>query len=270
MKEGKPLDRVYDAHMHLSSTIRKHNNPKILEVALSQGLAGGLDVGSDLSEDRERFTIIQNYPNIYFSTGIYPDGVTKGALEPQLRELEAHIEEFKPVAIGEIGIDFHWNFGTPMEQVELCTRQIEIANSYGLPVIIHNRLGDSAIMEVLKKTPVPQGLMFHCFSSDTTLAEFAIDRGYYISFAGNLTFSNAHGLRKVAGMVPSELLMVETDSPYLTPHPHRGKPNDSSRIMHTIQCMAETRGDSIEAVVGYTGDNFKRFLGLSTDEDRKR
>ncbi len=261
--DEQPLAGVYDAHMHLCSTIEKHQNSNILEIALSQGLAGALDVGSSLEEDEERFSTVQQYPQVAFSCGIYPDGVTKGPIDPQIKQLKEHIERFKPVAIGEIGIDFHWNFGTPQGQIELCSKQINLANEYGLPVIIHNRLGDSAIQQILTDTPPQYGAMFHCFSSDMTLAKFAIEHGYFVSFAGNLTFKNSHQLRKVAAHIPWELLLVETDAPYLTPHPHRGKPNESSQIIHTIKTMAEVRGESIDQVIGYTGNNFRRFIASS-------
>lgn len=258
----KPLAGIYDAHMHLASTMAKHKNRHILHTALEQGLAGGLDMGSSLEEDAARFAITQQYPSIHFACGIYPDGVTKGPVDPQIAQLAQHIELYNPVAIGEIGIDFHWNFGTPEEQIELCSKQIELANSYKLPVVIHNRLGDKTIMQLLTNTPPQYGLMFHCFSSDNELATYAIERKYYISFAGNLTFKNAHGLRKVMRQVPKELLLVETDSPYLTPHPYRGKPNDPSKIIHTLEVMAEYRDESLAEVITYTANNFRTFLSL--------
>ncbi len=260
----KPLEGVYDAHFHLASTIQKHDNIQILDKALDLGLAGGIDVGSDLDQDQSRFDIIKNYPQIQFSCGIYPDGVTKGDINSQIDRLSKHIDLFSPSAIGEIGVDFHWNFGTPELQIELCEKQIQLANDRGLPVIIHNRKGDDALKQILTSTPPKYGLMLHCFSSNISMAEFAIDRGWYISFAGNLTFSNAHDLRKVMGIVPQELLLVETDSPYLTPHPYRGTANDPSMIIHTIEVMAEYRGVAKEVIIAQTGQNFLNFLQLPT------
>ncbi len=261
LTKRKPLEGVYDAHFHLLSTIQKHGNPHILDKALALGLTGGIDVGSDLDEDQSRFNTLANYPQIRFSCGIYPDGVTKGPIDPQIERLSRHIDRFSPSAIGEIGVDFHWNFGTPELQIELCKKQIQLANDRGLPIIIHNREGDDVLKQIISEIPPRHGAMLHCFSSGVSLAEFAIDRGFFISFAGNITFSNAHGLRKVMAMVPKELLLVETDSPYLTPHPHRGTQNDPSMILHTIEVMAEHRGVSSESVISQTAQNFLRFLG---------
>jgi TatD DNase family protein len=167
-------------------------------------------------------------------------------------------------AIGETGIDLYRLYAPVKVQQDAFVFQLDLAREFNLPVIIHNRDADQPLIECLDSVPRGVTGVVHCFSSDTKAAEAFLERGLYISFAGNLTYKNASALRSVAGTIPLDRILAETDSPYLSPHPYRGKPNHPGRVGHTITVLAEIHNVSPEDMAGITRDNFFRLFGAKS------
>jgi len=164
------------------------------------------------------------------------------------------------MALGEIGLDYHYDEPPKETQKAVFIRQLELAKKLDVPVIIHNRDSDGEMMDILKKYDLP--LLMHCFSSSNEIAKLAIKRGYYISLAGTVTFKNARSLHEIAQTVPLEKLLIETDCPYLTPEPYRGKRNYPALVGYTAMKIAELRGITVEEVAKITYDNAVKFYRI--------
>jgi TatD DNase family protein len=175
--------------------------------------------------------------------------------------LETHIRNGAPeiVAIGETGLDFHYRKETAEAQKALFEMQLGLAEQYRLPVIIHCREAESEVVDCLKRHPAVTGVI-HCFTGSTAFATTVLDLGMMISFSGILTFRNAQSLRDTAGMVPEDMLLVETDSPYLAPEPHRGQKNEPALLPATVKCLAGARGNSPEEIARITEANARRLF----------
>lgn len=197
---------------------------------------------------------------VYSALGLYP-GIAAQDPEGELKRLEILVEEFKPAAIGEIGLDYHWNYGTPDLQRHLFASQIRLANRFSLPVIIHTRNADRDTASVLKATPPNRGGILHCFSSDWDFACVCLDLGLFISFAGNLTYKKSDSLRDTAIRLPAESLLVETDSPYLAPDGRRGKTNTPLFIPAVYDILADIRGVKMNHLIDDVNRNFFNLLG---------
>jgi TatD DNase family protein len=167
-------------------------------------------------------------------------------------------------AIGEIGLDYHYNLSPPEAQREVFRRQIRVARSLSLPVIVHHREAESDLLSILEEENVGEvGGILHSFTSDLKTAESAIAMGMLVSFSGILTFKNAAPLRDVARSLPLDRILVETDCPYLAPVPHRGKRNEPAFVLDTLKCLAEVRGIDVGEAARATDENFRRFFDLA-------
>lgn len=255
------LANYVDTHFHSLHMMKK--GTKIHELCRQlrkTGFAGGIDIGVDPDDVKERYELLRDFPVIRLSTGLYPGYAgekNRGAL---LTELERNIAAFPIVALGEIGIDCYHDFAPPEEQQELFADCISIANDADLPIIVHNREADSYVYETLKKHPPKRGGIIHCFSSHREWAERFVEAGFYISFAGNITYRKAEPLQETALAVPRDRLLVETDSPYLSPHPHRGKSNNPGQIIHTYQCIANLLSMDAQDLVDQVRENFFHII----------
>jgi len=168
---------------------------------------------------------------------------------------------FKPItAIGEIGLDWHWNYGTKKQQMELFEAQIQLADKYKLPVLIHNREADQDILNILKQNSLNSRGILHCFSSDYETAVKLIDMGLYISFAGNVSYKKNSVLREVASKIPVESILLETDSPYLSPQQVRGKPNHPGHIAYTYETVADCQNIPLKEFINSIKNNFKSLF----------
>lgn len=236
---------MIDTHFHSAVMRNKGMVPvQLLERAFSeQVIDWAVDIGTRPGDIVERIRDVGAFGNLFFTCGIYPSMAINGdfgALLDLLRD-DIAIHRERIVAVGECGIDLHWDYGDVETQQELLALQIELANEYSLPVVIHNREADREVLEVLQRFPPNAGGVMHCYSSGPEhLPEF-LDLGMYISFAGNLTFKNARPLRDAAEQVPLDRVVFETDSPYLTPVPHRGKQNHPAMVEHTYRFFSELR-----------------------------
>jgi TatD DNase family protein len=212
--------------------------------------------------DLEHFDDVHNlalaHPSIYASVGVHPTEVD--GKDPSVDELIELSESDRIIAIGETGLDyFHIKKIDADWQRDRFRRHIEVSNCTGKPMIIHTREAKKDTVKIMREEKVQAGVM-HCFSEDWETAKAALDLGFYISFSGILTFNSAKELREVAKKVPEDRLLVETDSPYLTPMPHRGRPNSPAFTYHVAEKLAEVRGSSIEAIAETTTNNFKRLF----------
>jgi len=212
--------------------------------------------------DLEHFDDVHNlalaHPSIYASVGVHPTEVA--GKDPSVDELIELSKSDRVIAIGETGLDyFHINKDGADWQRDRFRRHIEASNRTGKPMIIHTREAKKDTIAIMREEKVQAGVM-HCFSEDWETAKAALDLGFYISFSGILTFNSAKDLREVAKKVPEDRLLVETDSPYLTPMPHRGRPNSPAFTYHVAEKLAEVRGSSIKAIAEITTNNFKRLF----------
>lgn len=259
------LKGMIDTHFHgLIMEQKELDTKKILRQSFDLGLEYAVDIGIEMSDIPKRLNLLKEFKNILFAAGNYPAEVENDSTLNLIKILEKVIEEnnypdnknHKISAIGEIGLDWHWNYGTKKQQMELFETQINLANKYNLPVLIHNREADTEIIEILQKTRPVAGGILHCFSSNYETAVKLLDMGLYISFAGNVSYKKNNSLREVASKIPVNSIFAETDSPYLSPRKVRGKANHPGHIGYTYETLAECQKLPIENFIQTVRNNF--------------
>jgi TatD DNase family protein len=202
---------------------------------------------------------------VSFAVGIHPHhaGEHAGDLDGAVRRLDAALTEHGAVALGEIGLDYHYDFSPRDIQQEVFRRQLRLARARALPVIIHTREAADDTFQVLRDEGAGLRVVFHCFTGGLPMARRAIEAGAWLSFAGIVTFPKAAELREVAAMVPADRILVETDSPYLAPVPFRGKRNEPAFVANVVEALATVRGRSAAEIARETTANFGRLFGPS-------
>ncbi len=245
-----------DAHAHLDAC----DEPAATLVgrAHEAGVTRIVTIGTGIDSCRSALAIADGHEGVFAALGIDPhqSGTPEAERLDELRELLAHP---KAVAVGETGLDTVRRYATPIEQRRLLDAQLELAEERGLPVVIHNRGADEETAAALE--PFSGTVVLHCFSSPE-LAPLAVERGYYVSFAGNATYSKTAALREAATVIPSDRILVETDSPYLAPQPVRGRPNEPGYVVHTIATLAGARGETFAELAAATHANAAAAFGL--------
>jgi TatD DNase family protein len=252
---------LVDSHCHLDFPDFGAELEAVIGRARAAGVATMVTICTRLTEFERVRSIAERYENIWCSVGIHPH---EAASEPvtaaaKLAELARHP---KVVGIGETGLDYHYDHSPRERQREVFRAHIEAARLAGLPLIVHSRNADADTVELLEEGAAAGGLtgVIHCFSSTDVLAKGALALGFYISLSGILTFRNAEDLRRIAREVPGDRLLVETDSPYLAPVPHRGKRNEPAFVAHTAAFLAALRGQEPAAIAAETTANFRRLF----------
>lgn len=222
---------MIDSHFHSLEMIKKGLDvEKLMKKCVQLGLSAAIDVGIRADDLQARKRMIGSIEEVYFSAGIHPGESKNEDVLYSLETLKHTIVSNSVVALGEIGLDWYRNHGTPARQKALFIEQLDLSNELSLPVIIHNRNADQEVLDILSDhKPVFGGIM-HCFSSEYATAKKCIDLGFLISFAGNVTYNNAHSIRETAGKIPLDSILVETDAPYLSPQKYRGNLNFSGHI----------------------------------------
>jgi TatD DNase family protein len=247
---------VTDSHAHLDGC---EGSPEaILDRACEVGIDRVITIGTGIDSSRAAIAIAEEVEGVYAAVGIDPHqaGTTEATRVGELRELLAHP---KVVAVGETGLDTVRRFASLLEQRRLFDAELELASELGLPVVVHSR---EAATETASALETFAGtVILHCFSSPELLPA-ALERRYYVSFAGNVTYPKAEELRQSARAVPLDRLLVETDSPYLAPQPVRGRPNEPAYLVHTVAALAEARGEDVRVVAGATHENASSAFGL--------
>jgi len=249
-----------DTHCHLYYKDLKNDIQAVLDRASQLGVNRFICVGTNLVDSRICLELAKKHKPIYASVGIHPHD-SKGVPIDYLDQIKELLEFNKMIAIGEIGLDYFRNISKPEIQIRVFREQMELAESLGKPVIFHNRDADEDVLKILSDFSSVTGVA-HCFSSDQQTAKKLLDMGYYISFSGNLTFKNSH-LPKIAEKLPLDRLLVETDSPYLSPVPYRGKPNEPGRTRFVAEKLAELHNVSLEIIAKKTSENVNRLFRLS-------
>lgn len=248
---------LVDSHCHLDRiNLDKYNGDfdAMLLNAERAGVLHMLCVCVDLKSFSQVHAIALKYKNIYASVGIHPD--ENNPDNPTFDELVALAKQDKIVAIGETGLDY-FHDGDPKEQQERFRMHIEVAKTVSKPLIIHTRNAREDTIRIMREAHAEQvGGVMHCFTEDLDMAEKAMALGFYISFSGIVTFKNAKDLQNLAQQIPLEKMLIETDAPYLTPDPHRGKPNEPAFVSIVADKIAQLRGISFEEVAAQTTKNF--------------
>lgn len=244
-----------DSHTHINSLVLKNPSQEIERINHDKSLINVINVSLDISTTKESITISEQHHKFYSTAGIHPLYVDNQNIE-ELINLAKHN---KVVAIGEIGLDSAKQ--NHQIQLEYLVRQIIIANELKLPVIIHANNSNKEIIEVFKTIVKPKyGCVFHCFQPDMETMKYLADNGYYISFAGRITYKNAKKSLEIASLVPRELFLVETDSPYISPEPFRNEINSSTNLPIIIRRIAEIRNETYKEIEKQTELNTKRLF----------
>ena len=255
---------IFDSHAHYDDEAFNEDRPALLENLPAQGVCRVVNVGADLQGCYDAVALAAQYPYIYAAAGIHPECV-KDAPAGALAQVEALLDRPKVVAVGEIGLDYHFEDNAPRGvQKEWFGRQLELANRHGLPVIIHDRDAHGDVMELLRKHR-PKGVV-HCFSGSVEMARETIRLGMYVGLGGAVTFKNARVPVEVAADLPLDRLLLETDAPYMAPVPFRGKRCDSSMIARTAARIAEIRNMPVEELLTAARQNASRLFGIPLEE----
>lgn len=256
-----------DSHCHLSFPELKSQLPTVLEAMQAAGVGKALCICTTLEEFPQVLELAQHHPTLWASVGVHPDN--EGVQEPTVETLVQLAAHPRVVAIGETGLDYYRLNGRSIEhdmgwQRERFRVHLRAARLTGKPAVIHTRASSADLLAILKEEG--QGLrgVLHCFTEDLATAQAAVAMGLYISFSGILTFRNAEDLRQVAKALPRERVLIETDSPYLAPVPHRGKLNTPANVPYVAAELARLWGQSIDAVAETTRANAEALFGMSS------
>lgn len=255
--------QVVDTHAHLDSPEFQAELPQLLERARAAGVERVVAVATSLASSRACIALATQHAGVFATVGVHPNH-SHEALPGDWQAIEELARQPAVVALGETGLDRHWDFAPFDLQTEYFERHLALSAQTGLPVIIHTRDCEADMLRVLgnaaSRGPL-RGVM-HSFVGDLAAAEQYLSWGMYISFAGMLTFKKSQPLRDVAEKIPLERLLVETDSPYLAPHPLRGKTNEPAHVVHTLRCLAEVKGMTVSEMAQITTRNAQTLFQL--------
>jgi TatD DNase family protein len=240
---------VTDTHAHLDACAEPAD--ELVTRARTAGVTRIVSVGSGLDSCRETLAIAARSEGVFAALGIHPHQAAEPDAD-RLDELRQLLNDERAVAVGETGLDFYRDYAPRDRQRRLFERQLELAAELGRPVVVHTRSAFEETAAALE--PFTGTVVLHCFS-EPELLPVALDRGYYVSFAGNVTYPRAEELREAARRVPADRLLVETDSPYLSPQPRRGRPNEPANLVHTVAALAESRNEEPAALAAQLDAN---------------
>lgn len=257
--------RLFDTHAHLTYDDLASQIEAVVSRASAADIQYMLAVGTSVESSRACIELAKRFSSIYASVGIHPNDCAN-ATSADFEVIAQLAEHPRVRAIGETGLDCYWKDAPLDTQRDYFRRHIALSQRIQKPFIVHLRDSEGPIREELTiaRTRGPlQGVM-HSFTGDFSLAQFCLDAGLYISFAGMATFKNAANIREVVALIPADRILVETDSPFLTPHPHRGvKPNEPAMVVHTAKCLAAVRGASLDDFAEQTTQNAFRLFGIT-------
>jgi TatD DNase family protein len=253
---------IIDSHAHLDYEQLSSDLGAVLQRAGDAGVTQVITIGVKLTTADAPKRIADAHDNVWCSVGVHPHNADSEPDATNVDAILAAADHPKCVAIGEAGLDYFYDYATPRQQADSFRAQIAVARRLDLPIIVHSRDADEDMAEILEDE-MGKGMfrgVMHCFSSGPDLARRAIDIGFYLSFSGILTFNKADELRDIAASVPEDRLLVETDSPYLAPVPHRGRSNEPAFTAHTLAKLAEIRGKSVDEMAAITRANTLRLF----------
>ena len=251
---------LFDSHAHYNDEKFEEDREEILKEIYKSGVTKLVNAGYSLESSKSAIQIANSHDFIYSAVGISPNDIVDYKKE-DLKEIENLAKSPKVVAIGEIGLDYYWNKENKDLQKEVFISQIEIANKLNLPIVIHTREAVYDTLEILKNNNCNKKGIFHCCPFNVDLVREGLKLGFYISFAGPTTFKNSKNAPEIIKMVPLDKMLIETDSPYLSPEPFRGKRNDSRNVKYIAQKIAEVKQIPLEEVAKATYNNAEKIFG---------
>ena len=255
----------FDTHAHLALLTHTQGD-EAWERAKLANIKELVSVSTDETNWASNQKFAEKYDGVYHAVGVHPHETDRWkAVRPAMEAFYADPENQKKcVAVGEVGIDYHYNHATKENQIEAFEEQHDLAVKWKLPLIIHCRDAFADVFEILRRKKMPaRGGVLHCFTGGVAEAKEAAELGLHLSFSGILTFKTAQTLRDAAKAAPENLLLIETDCPYLAPIPHRGKPNEPGYLPETAKCLATVRGTSLEKIAEITTQNARHFFGIA-------
>lgn len=254
----------FDSHAHLDDRRFSEDRQEIFADLKQAGFTGIMNVGCDLASSQRSIALAEEYDFVYASVGSHPDDAdhVDGKLLDQYRQMAAHP---KVLAIGEIGLDYHYEDVPRSQQIIAFEEQMELAEALDLPVIVHMREAVEDAVAVVKRHPKVTGV-FHCFSGSAELAKWLVERGWYVGFTGVLTFKNARRALEAAQAIPLERILLETDCPYMAPEPFRGRRNDSRYLPYMAAKLAELKGITPEEAAKQTAENAQRLFRIVREQ----
>lgn len=255
---------LIDTHAHLDDERYDEDRNQVIEQLRQDGLVYVINPGADMASSRKAVALADSFDFIYAAVGVHPQDAA-AIDDDDIAELERLAGRDRVVAIGEIGLDYHYDEPSRDIQKRRFIQQLALADKLDLPVIIHDRDAHGDMMDILRARGKKQKGVLHCFSGSVEMAQECLKLGFLISFTGNITFKNARRLLDVVEAIPIERMMIETDSPYLSPEPYRGQRNYPGNVRYVAHKIAEIKGMEYEDVVRITGHNAIKLFGLNCD-----
>ena len=256
---------LFDSHAHYDDEKFDDDRDEIIKEIYKSGVTKFVSAGYSLESSKRGIEISKKYDYIYTTCGISPNDLseTKTQIDNQLQEIEKlAFENKKVVAIGEIGFDYYWNKENKGLQKYTFLKQIQIANKLNLPIMIHTRDAVMDTIDIIKNTKFSKPGIFHCCPLNKDLVLAGLSKGFYISFAGPITFKNSKNADEIISLVPLDKILIETDSPYLSPEPNRGKRNDSRNVKYIAEKIAKVKNISIQEIAEITYANAKKVFDI--------
>lgn len=258
---------LFDSHSHLNDEKFDEDREEQIKKIRESGVSNFITAGYSVESSKNALEIAKKYDFIYTTAGVSPNDIpqTEEELWKQLAEIEKIVEKNKEkiCAIGEIGLDYYWNTDNKELQKKAFIEQIKIANKYNLPIVIHTREAVMDTLQILKENKVTKTGVFHCCPQNRELIKEGLKLGFYISFAGPITFKNSKNAEEMINLVPNDRILIETDSPYLAPEPVRGTRNTPANVKYIAQKIADVKGLTLEEVEKITFENTKNILYIS-------
>lgn len=253
---------IFDTHAHFDDAQFDEDRDSHLRALADVGVGTVVNIGASLASSRRSVALTETYPFIYAAVGVHPDEV--GELDSAgMEELRQLAVRDKVVAIGEIGLDYHWMVQEKEVQAKWFIAQLDLARELQLPVVIHSRDAAEDTYQILQEQHAEEiGGVIHCFSYSPEMAKKYVDMGFYIGIGGVLTYKNGKKLKEVAAQVPLERIVLETDCPYLAPSPHRGERNTSAYLPHVVETLAVIKETTCETIIRVTEENARRLYRM--------
>ena len=256
-----PMTQLADSHCHLQMEQSPLAAPALLDRARAAGVGWFLVPGTTLADSADAVELASRHDGVLAAVGIHPHEARDFDPDRDGARLEALARRPGVAAIGEVGLDFHYDHSPRRKQIEVLEWMLDLAARLSLPAVLHNRESGPEMLAILTRlAPRERPGVFHSFTEDTDYGKKILDLGYVVSFSGMITFRAAENIRRAAAGLPLDAMLVETDAPFLAPVPHRGKPCEPAYVVETARKLAEVKGTTLEAVAGATTANFERLF----------
>lgn len=240
----------------------KRKVKKVINEAREKGIIKIITIGVDLESSQKNISYAEQFNNVYTAIGFHPHE-SKKMKEKELILLEEIIAHPKNVAVGEIGLDYYYKHSSPEDQKNAFQKQIDLAHKYDLPIIIHDRDAHEETVRILAEKACGKKVVLHCYSGDVQMAKWCVEQGFYFGIGGVVTFKNAHKLLQAIQEIPLNRILLETDAPFLTPHPFRGRPNEPKYIPIIAEKIAQLKGETVAKIAHITTENAQQVFKLS-------